>query len=111
MEVVFKTDRLRRDCCDSARMQAQWGERRAKVLRRRLDQIAAVGTLADLRLVHSGTHELKGDRAGQISLDLDGAQRLIVEPAEDPPPRKPDGGLDWQRITAVRVLAVEDTHA
>ena len=91
-------------------MQRTWGANRSKVLRRRLDQIAAAENLGHLRLVHRRTHELRGDRAGQISVDLDGGYRLVIEPAEDPPPRKPDGGLDWPRITAVRIVAVEDTH-
>ena len=110
MEVVFKTERLRRDCCESKRMQRAWGANRSKILRRRLDQIAAADTLEILRLVHRRTHELNGDRAGMISLDLDGGNRLLIEPAHTPPPCKPDGGLDWTRVTAVRVMAVEDTH-
>ena len=91
-------------------MQLAWGANRAKVLRRRLDQLAAADNLEILGRVHGRTHELKGKRAGQLSLDLDGGHRLIVEPANDPVPRKADGGLDWPKITAVRVLAVEDTH-
>ena len=110
METLFKNEALRRDCCEARWMQRAWGEKRSKVLRRRLDQMAAAENLEQLRLVHSGTHELKGDRAGQISLDLDGGYRLLIEPANDPIPLKSDGGLDWRLITAVRVLAVEDVH-
>jgi len=55
-------------------------------------------------------HELKGDRTGQLSLDLDHPYRLIIEPAHDPIPRKPDGGLDWNKVTAVMIVGVEDTH-
>jgi len=25
-------------------------------------------------------------------------------------PKKPDGGLDWTKITMVRIVDVEDTH-
>ena len=79
-------------------------------MRRRLDQLRVASSLVEMRMVHPRTHELQGNRAGQISLDLDGGYRLIVEPAENPPPMKEDGGLDWSRIKAVRVLGVEDTH-
>lgn len=43
-------------------------------------------------------------------MDLVGGDRLIFEPADDPVPRKPDGGLDWRLVTAVRILGVEDYH-
>ena len=36
--------------------------------------------------------------------------RLLFEPAHDPLPRKPDGGLDWAGVTAIRILGVEDYH-
>jgi toxin HigB-1 len=32
------------------------------------------------------------------------------KPLNDPIPRKPDGGLDWTKITAIRILGVEDYH-
>lgn len=64
-----------------------------------------------MKLVHPRCHEMKGDRAGQISLDLDGPYRLFVVPAASPPPTKDDGGLDWPRVTAICVIAVEDPHA
>jgi proteic killer suppression protein len=55
-------------------------------------------------------HELSGNRAGQLSLDLDGPYRLIFAPDHNPVPRRTDGGMDWNQITAVLVLEIEDTH-
>jgi hypothetical protein len=55
-------------------------------------------------------HELREDRAGQLSLDLDHPYRLIFEPADNPIPLKPDGGIDWKKVTAIRIIGVEDTH-
>ena len=52
----------------------------------------------------------RGDRATQLSLDLDGPYRLILSPANNPIPRKEDGGLDWNKVTAVKVIEVTDTH-
>jgi plasmid maintenance system killer protein len=81
------------------------------LIRRRLDELRAAEVLEDLRnLPGPRCHELRGDRAGQISVDLDHPYRLIFEPADDPVPRKPDGGLDWRSVTAVRILEVTDTH-
>lgn len=63
-----------------------------------------------MRQLPGRCHELIGDRKGEISIDLDGPYRLIFEPADNPPPTNEDGGLDWKRVTAVVILAVEDTH-
>lgn len=111
MEILFKNENLKRDCTEDRWMRRAWGSNRSQVLRRRLDQLRASDSLEQMKLVHRRCHELKGDRAGQVSLDLDGGYRLLLESAADPPPRKPDGGLDWSRVTAVRIIAVEDTHA
>ena len=52
-------------------------------------------------------HELTGRRKGTLSLDLDGPYRLIIRPLNNP---LPEGGLDWRRITAIKILGIEDTH-
>ena len=46
----------------------------------------------------------------QISLDLVHPMRLILEVADDPTPRMPEGGLDWAAITSVAVVEIADTH-
>lgn len=55
-------------------------------------------------------HELKGERAGQLSVDLTHPHRLVFVPSDDPPPERPEGGLDWGLVTAITVIAIEDTH-
>ena len=86
------------------------GSVRAKKIRQRLDDLYAAVVLEDTRNLPGRCHELKGDRAGQLSLDLDHPYRLIFEPANDPVPQKRDGGLDWTRTTAIVIVDVEDTH-
>jgi plasmid maintenance system killer protein len=83
---------------------------RAKLIRRRLDDLRAAACLEVMRRLPGRCHELKGDRAGELSLDLDGPYRLIVRPANNPVPRKEDGGLDWKRVTTVILVGVVDTH-
>jgi proteic killer suppression protein len=53
---------------------------------------------------------LKGNRQGQFAVDVVHPYRLIFEPANDPIPRKDDRGFDWTKITAIRVIAVENYH-
>ena len=55
-------------------------------------------------------HELLGDLKGVLSIDLVHPQRLLFVPQEVPPPKKPDGGLDWTRVEAIEITSIEDTH-
>ena len=82
-------------------------KRHGKKIRRRLDDLQPAHTLDSMRTLPGRCHELKGNRANQISLDLVHPQRLIFEPANEPIPRKPDGGIDWTQVTAIQVLCIE----
>jgi len=55
-------------------------------------------------------HELSVSRPGQFAVDLIHPYRLIFEPANDPVPRKADGGIDLVMVTKIRILSVEDYH-
>ncbi len=110
MTIFFKTDKLRELCNDTSAAAKVWSERRAKLLAKRLQAISAAVVLEDLRNTPGHLHELKGDRKGQLAFNLDGGNRLILEPADDPIPTKDDGGLDWTNIKALRVVEVEDYH-
>ncbi|MHA1569671.1 MAG: type II toxin-antitoxin system RelE/ParE family toxin [Alphaproteobacteria bacterium] len=110
MDILFRNKSLRKSCTERRHMLKKWGEKRAKIMQRRLDDLAAANSLEIMRTFPGRCHELGGNRAGQLSIDLDGPFRLLFEPANDPLPVKADGGLDWSGVTAVRILGVEDTH-
>ena len=98
-------------CNNKAYREREYGPKRARLLGLRLDDLRAVENLADMsRLPPVRCHELKGDRDGQISVDLDHPYRLLSTVANDPIPLKNDGGLDWSKVTAIKITGVEDTH-
>ena len=71
----------------------------------------AADYLEDIRyLPQARCHELKGNHAGDLSVDLEHPYRLIFRPANKPIPQKANGGLDWAGVTAVEIIGVEDTH-
>jgi plasmid maintenance system killer protein len=111
VEIVFAARRLEKLCNSDRELVRAFGPQRAKVLRRRLDQLRAAENLDVMRTLPGRCHELTGDRKGTLSIDLDGPYRLIFEPGENLPPVKADGGLAWERVTVIRILEVEDTHA
>jgi len=70
----------------------------------------ATPTLEAMRNLPGRCHELRGNRAGPLSIDLDGPYRLLFKVGDNPIPLKPDGGLDWTKVTTIVVLGVENKH-
>ena len=111
MEIAFGSRKMQKLCNSEKEMRAKLGDRGAKVLQLRLNQIAAAPTLEDLGKVPGARcHELTADRKGQLAVDLVHPRRLVFEPDHDPVPEKPDGGLDWQQVKRVIIIDIVDYH-
>ncbi|MFP4338494.1 MAG: type II toxin-antitoxin system RelE/ParE family toxin [Halothece sp.] len=110
MDIVFKNRKLEKECNNQKLLEKNQGQKRAKRIRQRLDDLRDATVLAEMKYLPGRCHELSQDRAGQLALDLDHPYRLIFEPADEPIPTKPDGGLNWAKVTAVRIIGIEDYH-
>ena len=114
MIILFKGKKLEKELNEWAKLVKVHGARRAKKIGLRMMEFRAAASLMDFWPPKSGPgrcHELtQGKRKGQLSVDLDHPYRLIFTPAHDPVPKREDGGLDWARVTAIKILGVEDTH-
>ena len=111
MEVLFHDRKLEKVCRDEYRLNRKYGTACARFLVLRLNELRRAKNLEAMRGVSQARcHELKGNRAGTLAVDLRHPYRLIFEPMGDPIPRKADGGLNWTEVTIVRVLAVENYH-
>jgi plasmid maintenance system killer protein len=111
MDIIFGTTKHQKLFNDRGKLTKKYGPRQADLIKRRLDDLRAAEVLEDIgKLPPARCHELVGDREGQLSIDLVHPYRLIIVPANNPIPRKEDGGLDWSRVTAVEIVGVEDTH-
>lgn len=111
MDILFQDQKLAKVCNDESLRIRKYGSVCARSIKRRLDELRAAENLEVLRfLPQVRCHELKGNREGTLAVNLEHPYRLIFEPANEPIPRKPDNGLDWKRVTAIRVLNMEDYH-
>jgi proteic killer suppression protein len=110
MDIVFKTKKLEKEFNNQKSLEKSHGQKRAKRIRQRLDDLRDVNNLAEMRQLPGRCHELTQDRQGQLALDLDHPYRLIFEPANEPIPTKEDGGLDWSKVTTVKILEIDDYH-
>ena len=108
MQITYASKTIQRLCEEDKHQRKHLGDKRAKRLKNRLNELRAVETVSQLRL--GRPHPLSGDRGGQFSVDLDGPMRLLFEPTDQPPPMHPAGGIDWQQVRSVRLLEIEDTH-
>jgi proteic killer suppression protein len=111
LDILFDDQKLGKICNEFRQLQKVYGEKRAKKLRQRLDELRAADVLADIRhLPPPRMHQLSGDRAGQFSVDLDHPYRLIFTVGVHPIPQKEAGGIDLSKVTAIIICGVEDTH-
>lgn len=103
---VFFADRKFGETCASQReLRRKVGEVRAKRIMLRLQQLRVADDLADLRHVTGRVHALGADLQGLVALDLDGPYRLLIEPLWDL-----DGPVEWEKVTQVLVVGVDDYH-
>jgi plasmid maintenance system killer protein len=111
VDILYQDHKLEKVFGDASLLERKYGKLRAKFIEERLNHFTRAKNLAELRSVpQARCHELKGKRAGTLAVDLGHPYRLIFEPAHDPMPRKPDGGLDWTKVTVISILSVEDYH-
>lgn len=110
LDIYFTNKKLQKLCNNQAQLIRKHGLKPAKKISRHLHNMRVAQSLEDIRYLPGRCHPLSGDRAGQFALDLVHPHRLIFVPHHDPIPQKEDGGVDWQSITAVRIIAVEDYH-
>ena len=114
MDILFKKQKDRVIANNESKLKQKYkgNPRRSRSIRARLDELADADNLDVMRfLPQVYCHELKGNRAGQLAVKLDKGYRMVFEPADNPVPKKKDGGLDWTRVTAIRILELsEDYH-
>ena len=110
MEIAYANSRIEKICTDTKRAKKELGQVGVRILTGRLVQIAEASCLEDLRNRPGNWHELTGSRWGQLAVSLDGRNRLIFEPNNDPRPTKPDGGLDWSAVTEIIIIDITDDH-
>ncbi len=83
----------------------------AEKIQQRLTELNIAETLADMRNFPAARcHELTGNLAGKLAVDLVHPDRLVFSPDHDPRPELPDGGLDWQRVTKIVIEGIGDYH-
>lgn len=111
MRIFFKTRKLQKTCSKSSESLKQLGKKGSKKLQQRMMELKAADTLADIsHLPPPRCHELSGNRKRQLSVDLEHPYRLLFIVANNPYPERKSGGLEWESVTEIEIIAIADTH-
>jgi proteic killer suppression protein len=111
MEISYSNKKLAKLLNSQKEVLRAYGPDNGKRILTRLTNIAASETLADLAtLPQTRVHEHKANNDEEISVDVKHPYRLMLVSDHSETPRKPDGGLDWAKITRVKILRIDDPH-
>ena len=110
MKITFKNKKLEKLVNNDREMVKELGKLRATILRLRLTQLEDAETLEAVRFFPGNYHELKKNRKGQWSCDLDQPYRLIFTPHENPIPTNEDGQYIWIEISGLEVIEIINYH-
>lgn len=110
MEVSFASRKLQKVCESEKELRRAYGRDCARKVMSRLSDLRAAATLEEMRNLPGRCHELAGERAGQLGIDLAGGRRLVIAPAGGWPKEKKGGAHIWREIDAVQVLEIVDYH-
>lgn len=113
MNIIFKSKKLEKILNSDTEIQKHYGKICGKKLKILLYSLKAAPTLQEFYPPLSKPyrcHELLGKRKGEISMDVEHPYRLLFEVNDTPLPTLDAGGLDWSKVTSIRILSITDTH-
>ncbi len=112
MLIYVKTRNLQKICSKENEVVKKLGLKMARKLQQRMMELSAAPCLDDIsKLPPPRCHQLKGNRIGQFSVDLEHPYRLIFIPANDSESeKKKDGSLDLSKIDTIEITDIVDTH-
>ena len=105
MELAFEDRRLREICESEEYAQLNLGGEVAGYLKRRLADMRAALAVRDL--VAGNPREIAGPITTLIAVDLCDGYRIVFCANHVSNPTKEDGGMDWARVSRVRILRIE----
>jgi proteic killer suppression protein len=111
LDISFKNRKLEDEFNSEVNLIKAYNVPRAKKIMTRMELFIAADHLGMVPAIKpENCHPLKGKRKGQFAVDLDQPYRLIFEPDHDPVPLKEDGGVDLEKVSAIKILEVIDYH-
>lgn len=108
MELAFAKKSLRQLCENQAEAKRNLGIGMADKLRRRMADLRAATCVKDL--VAGRPSEFEDARRQQFSVDLCEGSRIVFCANHNTIPLLKSGGVDWSRVSRVKILRIESGH-
>lgn len=109
MEIFFINSKVEKLLLSEKQLRKKFDERMVERIQKRLAMLEAADNLKTYCEADWRCHELKGDRNGQLAIDLIHPKRLIIAP-HPPVCLLDDGGLDRMKTTKIDILEIVDYH-
>ena len=111
MKISFKSANLIKVFNSEKLLKKEYGQENAKYIMRHMAILKAADSLSQVpHTPPTRRHELTGSYKDKFAVDLKHPFRLVFEPNHENIPRKEDGGIDLEKVTAIKILKVEDYH-
>lgn len=111
MRIYFRNRKLQKVCSLEKEARKMLGNNSEKKLKQRLAELKAADYLSDIsHLPPARLHELTGKMSGVFSVDLEHPFRLLFIVANEPIPKKGDGGINKNKVTEIEIIDIADTH-
>lgn len=111
MEINFRSTKLQKIFESNSNLKRKYGTRRAMIIASHMNVIESLPSLARIPTVRPiRCHQLREDRDEQFAIDIVHPYRLVFEVDHDPIPRDEFGGIDRERVTAIKIMEMIDYH-
>ncbi len=111
MNITFKTRKLEKVLNQEERLNKEFGADKARRIQWRMAVLSNAPTLLHVPYQKpERRHQLSGKQKEEFAVDVSKNYRLVFTPNHDPIPTQDDGGYDLDKITAIKILRVEDYH-
>ncbi len=111
VEIAFRNRKLAKTFNSAGALREAYGDPMAGTIMNRLAVLKNAKTLSLVPTTKpERRHQLKGKRKEQYAVDLVHPHRLVFKPNHEPLPRKADGGIDTDQVTAITIIGVVDYH-
>lgn len=110
MQISFKSNKLKKQLTYPKNLLKSYGQM-AKKINQRIKDLEAAENLAVMRTIPAARcHELTEGRKDEFAVDVSKNYRLIFMADHEPIPIKEDGGKDWDQITHIKIIEIDDYH-
>lgn len=111
LDIQFSTRKLERVINNKRDLIRKYGDRMARTIMVRMAVLKGADHLGLVPVDKPDRrHQLTGPLKDHFAVDLVHPFRLVFRPDHQPIPRKNDGGIDLEAVTAIEIAKVIDYH-